>query len=171
MIELYTWPTPNGHKVHIMLEETGTPYNVHPIDIGAGDQFKPEFLNRVDDIVIFKPLTRREIERIVDLQVTELRRRLAERDLGLELTSVMREALMRGADAVAGVINIKLRRGMAGAFHQWRPGAGVACFEFAQFGTAQKGSRHDRIVTVSRLIRSGSAARTRQQQTMRKAGR
>jgi GST-like protein len=44
MIELYTWPTPNGHKVHIMLEETGTPYNMHPIDIGAGDQFKPEFL-------------------------------------------------------------------------------------------------------------------------------
>jgi len=44
MIELYTWPTPNGHKIHIMLEETGTPYNVHPIDIGAGDQFKPEFL-------------------------------------------------------------------------------------------------------------------------------
>jgi len=44
MIELYTWPTPNGHKVHIMLEETGTPYNVHAIDIGAGDQFTPEFL-------------------------------------------------------------------------------------------------------------------------------
>src|SRR3990172_9729533 len=44
MIELYTWPTPNGHKVHIMLEETGTPYNVHPGDSGAGDQFKPEFL-------------------------------------------------------------------------------------------------------------------------------
>ena len=44
MIELYTWPTPNGHKIHIMLEETGTPYRVHPIDIGAGDQFKPEFL-------------------------------------------------------------------------------------------------------------------------------
>ncbi len=44
MIELYTWPTPNGHKVHIMLEETGLAYNVHPIDIGAGDQFDPEFL-------------------------------------------------------------------------------------------------------------------------------
>src|SRR4026208_1949732 len=44
MIELYTWPTPNGHKIHIMLEETGTPYNVHAIDIGVGDQFKPEFL-------------------------------------------------------------------------------------------------------------------------------
>jgi GSH-dependent disulfide-bond oxidoreductase len=44
MIELYSWPTPNGHKIHIMLEETGLPYRVHPIDIGAGDQFKPEFL-------------------------------------------------------------------------------------------------------------------------------
>jgi len=44
MIELYTWPTPNGHKIHIMLEETGLPYNIHPIDIGAGDQFDPEFL-------------------------------------------------------------------------------------------------------------------------------
>ena len=44
MIELYTWPTPNGHKVHIMLEECGLEYNVHPIDITAGDQFDPEFL-------------------------------------------------------------------------------------------------------------------------------
>jgi len=44
MIDLYTWPTPNGHKVHIMLEETGLPYRVIPIDIGKGDQFDPEFL-------------------------------------------------------------------------------------------------------------------------------
>jgi GSH-dependent disulfide-bond oxidoreductase len=44
VIDLYTWPTPNGHKVHIMLEETGLPYRVHAIDIGAGDQFRPEFL-------------------------------------------------------------------------------------------------------------------------------
>lgn len=44
MIDLYTWPTPNGHKLHIMLEECALPYAVHPIDIGAGDQFKPEFL-------------------------------------------------------------------------------------------------------------------------------
>ena len=44
MIDLYTWPTPNGHKVHIMLEECGLKYNIHPIDIGKGDQFKPEFL-------------------------------------------------------------------------------------------------------------------------------
>ena len=44
MIDLYTWPTPNGHKIHIMLEECGQPYRVHPINIGEGDQFKPEFL-------------------------------------------------------------------------------------------------------------------------------
>lgn len=44
MIDLYTWPTPNGHKVHIMLEETGLPYTIHAIDITAGDQFTPEFL-------------------------------------------------------------------------------------------------------------------------------
>ncbi|MDN7901676.1 glutathione binding-like protein [Burkholderia cepacia] len=44
MIDVYSWATPNGHKVHIMLEETGLAYRVHPVDIGAGDQFKPEFL-------------------------------------------------------------------------------------------------------------------------------
>ena len=44
MIEVYSWATPNGHKVHIMLEECGLPYHVHAIDIGAGDQFTPEFL-------------------------------------------------------------------------------------------------------------------------------
>ena len=44
MIELYTWPTPNGWKIHIMLEECGLDYTVHPIDITAGDQFDPEYL-------------------------------------------------------------------------------------------------------------------------------
>ena len=44
MIDLYSWPTPNGHKVHIMLEECALPYRVHPINIGKGDQFTPEFL-------------------------------------------------------------------------------------------------------------------------------
>jgi GST-like protein len=44
MIDVYTWATPNGHKVHIMLEECGLPYAVHPVNIGAGDQFRPEFL-------------------------------------------------------------------------------------------------------------------------------
>jgi len=44
MIDLYTWKTPNGRKVSIMLEELGAPYEVHPIDIGAGDQHEPDFL-------------------------------------------------------------------------------------------------------------------------------
>ena len=44
MIEVYTWPTPNGHKVHVMLEECGLPYRAIPINIGSGDQFNPEFL-------------------------------------------------------------------------------------------------------------------------------
>ena len=43
-IQVWTWPTPNGHKVHILLEELGLPYEVVPVAIGAGDQFKPEFL-------------------------------------------------------------------------------------------------------------------------------
>lgn len=44
MIDLYTWTTPNGRKVSIMLEELGLPYTVHPINIGEGDQHTPEFL-------------------------------------------------------------------------------------------------------------------------------
>jgi GST-like protein len=43
-IEVWTWPTPNGHKVHIALEELGLPYTVIPVAIGEGEQFKPEFL-------------------------------------------------------------------------------------------------------------------------------
>ena len=44
MIEVYSWATPNGHKVHVMLEECGLAYRAIPVDIGTGDQFKPEFL-------------------------------------------------------------------------------------------------------------------------------
>jgi len=44
MIDVFTWATPNGHKIHIMLEECGLPWTVHAVDIGAGDQFEPEFL-------------------------------------------------------------------------------------------------------------------------------
>ncbi|GGC90867.1 glutathione binding-like protein [Undibacterium terreum] len=44
MIDAYSWPTPNGHKVHIMLEECELPYRAIPINIGAGDQFTPDFL-------------------------------------------------------------------------------------------------------------------------------
>ena len=56
MIDFYYWPTPNGWKVSIMLEECGLPYRVMPVNIGRGDQFKPEFLaispnNRMPAIV------------------------------------------------------------------------------------------------------------------------
>jgi GST-like protein len=44
MIDLYTWTTPNGRKVSIMLEELALPYRVHPINIGQGEQFKPEYV-------------------------------------------------------------------------------------------------------------------------------
>jgi GST-like protein len=44
MIDLYSWATPNGHKIHIMLEECGLSYRAHPVDTGQGEQFKPEFL-------------------------------------------------------------------------------------------------------------------------------
>jgi GST-like protein len=56
VIDLYTWSTPNGRKVSIMLEECALPYRVHPINIGKGEQFTPEFLalnpnNRIPAIV------------------------------------------------------------------------------------------------------------------------
>lgn len=61
MIELYYWTTPNGHKITMFLEEAGLPYQVIPINIGAGDQFKPEFLkispnNRIPAIIDPEPL-------------------------------------------------------------------------------------------------------------------
>lgn len=56
MIHAFTWPTPNGHKIHIMLEECGLAWEVHPVNIGAGEQFQPDFLkispnNRIPAII------------------------------------------------------------------------------------------------------------------------
>jgi GSH-dependent disulfide-bond oxidoreductase len=60
MIDLYYWTTPNGHKITILLEEVGLQYTINPVNIGAGDQFKPEFLkispnNRIPAIVDSEP--------------------------------------------------------------------------------------------------------------------
>jgi GST-like protein len=60
MIDLYYWPTPNGHKITMFLEEAGLDYTIHPVDISAGDQFKPEFLafspnNRMPAIIDQQP--------------------------------------------------------------------------------------------------------------------
>lgn len=56
MIDLYYWSTPNGHKITLFLEESGLPYRLHPVHIGRGEQFKPEFLaiapnNRIPALV------------------------------------------------------------------------------------------------------------------------
>ena len=61
MIDLHYWPTPNGHKVTLFLEEAGLPYRLVPVDIGAGEQFKPQFLaispnNRMPAIVDQAPV-------------------------------------------------------------------------------------------------------------------
>ena len=60
MIDLYYWTTPNGHKITIFLEEAHVPYRLIPVNIGKGDQFKPEFLrhapnNRIPAIVDDEP--------------------------------------------------------------------------------------------------------------------
>jgi len=61
MIDLYYWPTPNGNKITMMLEECGLDYTIHPINITAGDQFQPDFLklspnNRMPAIVDHDPI-------------------------------------------------------------------------------------------------------------------
>lgn len=60
MIDLHYWPTPNGHKITLFLEETGLPYRIIPVNIGTGEQFKPDFLkiapnNRMPAIVDHEP--------------------------------------------------------------------------------------------------------------------
>ncbi|MBN8728558.1 MAG: glutathione S-transferase N-terminal domain-containing protein [Xanthomonadales bacterium] len=61
MIDLYYWPTPNGHKITLFLEEAGLDYRIQPVDIGKGDQFKPDFLaispnNKMPAIVDHDPV-------------------------------------------------------------------------------------------------------------------
>jgi ATP-dependent Clp protease ATP-binding subunit ClpB len=71
-------------------------------------RFRPEFLNRVDDVVLFKPLTLREIEKIVDLQVADIRRRMSERGLKLEVTPAARKYIAEaGYDPVYGARPLK----------------------------------------------------------------
>jgi ATP-dependent Clp protease ATP-binding subunit ClpB len=70
--------------------------------------FRPEFLNRVDEIVLFKPLTLSEIKRIIDLQLKLLRVRLSERHLELELTEAAKDYIAReGYDPVYGARPLK----------------------------------------------------------------
>ena len=71
-------------------------------------QFRPEFLNRLDEIVFYKPLTRGEIDRIVDLQVDDLNRRLADKQLSVRLTQAARSFIVaQGYDPVYGARPLK----------------------------------------------------------------
>jgi ATP-dependent Clp protease ATP-binding subunit ClpB len=127
--------------------------------------FRPEFLNRVDDIVLFKPLTLEEIEQIVDLQVANLRHRLADRLLELELTEPARALIARaGYDPVYGArplrrfiqheVETKIGRGhLAGGIltaaevpralesrpgWHWRNNGLVRALQFRDFGSAHR---------------------------------
>ena len=117
-----------GHLVNfkntviIMTSNVGAAYLLEGITAGGGieeatrdrvmgelrSSFRPEFLNRVDEIILFKPLTLPEIERIVDLLVQELRRRLADRNIDLALTPEARTFVAReGFDPVYGARPLK----------------------------------------------------------------
>jgi len=106
------------NTVIVMTSNIGSLYLLEGLDEGRGEipddvrdrvmaelsaHFRPEFLNRVDDIVLFKPLTLEEIEQIVDLQIESVRRRLADRRLDLQLTEAARALIAReGYDPVYG---------------------------------------------------------------------
>jgi ATP-dependent Clp protease ATP-binding subunit ClpB len=105
------------NTVVIMTSNIGSPYLLEGV-MASGEiteqaraavlremrqHFRPEFLNRVDDIVLFKPLTLEEIKQIVDLLTAELRKRLADRNIQLELSDATREFVARkGFDPVYG---------------------------------------------------------------------
>jgi len=106
----------------IMTSNIGSPYLLEGIDDagnisegarqqvmqGLRSHFRPEFLNRVDDIILFKPLMITEIGRIVDLRIAELDRRLAEQNLHIELTDAARDHIARSAyDPVFGARPLK----------------------------------------------------------------
>ncbi|GAB4329846.1 MAG: AAA family ATPase [Dehalococcoidia bacterium] len=112
----------DGTSEHERLQES--------VDKALREHFRPEFLNRIDDIIVFEPLTRAELERIVDLLAREVRERLAEREVDFELTPAARDALVdEGYDPKFGarplrrtierrVENELARRILAGEFHE-----------------------------------------------------
>jgi len=71
-------------------------------------RFRPEFLNRIDEIVLFHPLSREHLKRIVDIQMEQVRRRMAERKIEIELTDAAKELLVNeGYDATYGARPLK----------------------------------------------------------------
>ena len=113
------------------MRETGNQDEVRAsVDRALREHFRPEFLNRIDDIIIFEPLTRPELAQIVDLLSAEVHERLAERNVEFELTEAARAALVdEGYDPEYGarplrrtverrVENELARRILAGEFEE-----------------------------------------------------
>jgi len=71
-------------------------------------RFKPEFLNRLDDVILFKPLTNSEIKKIIDIFLEDIRKRLAERNISLKVTEAAKELMaMEGYDPIYGARPLK----------------------------------------------------------------
>ena len=101
-----------GSEAIQALTESGDKDRIEPTVMGiVAQHFRPEFVNRIDDIVVFQPLTQQEIGRIADLQLTSLNSRLAEQGLSIQLDSSAIEAIVAGGyDPVYGAR--PLRRAM-----------------------------------------------------------
>jgi ATP-dependent Clp protease ATP-binding subunit ClpB len=101
-----------GSEAIQALTESGDKDRIEPTVMGiVAQHFRPEFVNRIDDIVVFQPLTQQEIGRIADLQLTSLNSRLAEQGLSIQLDSSAIEAIVAaGYDPVYGAR--PLRRAM-----------------------------------------------------------
>ncbi len=96
------------NTVVIMTSNVGVGLSTENIREALREHFKPEFLNRIDDIIVFKSLGKEEISKIIEIQLETLRRHLAERKITLELTPVAREALFReGYDPSFGARPLK----------------------------------------------------------------
>ena len=96
------------NSVIIMTSNVGIGLSEANIRDALREHFKPEFLNRIDDIVVFKSLGKEEIAKIVDIQLETLRKHLADRKISLELTPAAREALFReGYDPAFGARPLK----------------------------------------------------------------
>jgi ATP-dependent Clp protease ATP-binding subunit ClpB len=157
------------NTVIIMTSNVGSQYLQDWTDLGAKDKvmaelrrsFRPEFLNRVDDIVIFHPLGRNEIDRIVDLQLGRLRKLLRDRELDLELSPEARTFLAdRGYDPAYGARPLKRalqryvqdplsRRILAGEFH---PGDTIVV------GAPKAGAHGEEDLTITRKPQARVAA-------------
>ena len=118
--------------------------------------FRPEFLNRVDDIVLFTPLRLTEIEKIVDLQFAELRQRLAERDIPLVVTEAGRELIAaHGYDPVYGAR--PLRRYIAHEV-ETKIGRALLTREIGQGRAVMVDARNGELVVTDEDARAGVAA-------------